>query len=453
MKIYNTLTKKIEEFEPINPPKVGMYTCGPTVYDHMHIGNLRTFIFSDVLRRTLEANRYEVKSVQNITDIEDKIIKRAAEKEMTTQELTNEYTKYFLEDINKLNIKSQSIQPKATEHVGQMIKYIEELINKGLAYVEEDGSVYFDISEFPDYGKLSGLDKRSLKTGTRILSDEYSKDDVQDFALWKAVGPSEVGWDSPWGRGRPGWHIECSVMSQQYLGDTLDIHTGGIDLLFPHHENEIAQAQGKTGNKFVKYFVHGEHMLIDGKKMSKSLGNYLTLRNLEAKGYDPLSLRYLFLTAHYRDKINFTYEALSGAQNTLNKIRQEIRGWGPKNGLSQQSKEDVGQFWQRFLEAASHDLNLPKALAVMHEMLKSGVSTYQKAEVLLKMDSVLGLSLDEYLGKPLEVSSEVTKLVEKRETIRKSGDFKESDRLRKEIKNLGYEVEDTPQGPRVKKVS
>lgn len=451
MRLYNTLSRKVEEFEPLNPPKVGLYTCGPTVYDNPHIGNLRTFIFSDVLRRVLEANEYEVTSVQNITDIDDKIIKRATEKEMTIQELADEYTRYFLEDISKLNIKPQSIQPKATEHIGQMVKYIEELVGKGLAYVEEDGSVYFDISELPDYGKLSGLEKDKLKTGTRILSDEYSKRDAQDFALWKAVNPDEVGWDSPWGKGRPGWHIECSVMSQEYLGESFDIHAGGVDLLFPHHENEIAQSEGKTGKPFVKLFVHGEHLLVDGKKMSKSLNNFYTLKDLETKGFDPLSFRYLMLTAHYRDKINFTWEALSGAQNTLNKIRDEIRGWSLENGLSQQPKDDVGQFWQRFLEAASHDLNLPKALAVMHEMLKSGVSTNQKAEIILKMDEILGLGFEEYLGKPLEVSQEVMELVEKRENARKSGDFDKSDKLRKEIKDLGYEVEDTPGGARVKK--
>ncbi len=457
MKLYNTLSRKVEDFIPLNPSKVGMYTCGPTVYDHMHIGNLRTFIFSDVLRRVLEANGFEVKSVQNITDIDDKIIKRAKEKEVSTQKLADEYTNFFLQDMLKLNIKPVHVQPKATEHVGQMVKYIEELIKKDLAYVEKDGSVYFDISKFPSYGKLSSLETRTLKTGTRILSDEYSKRDAQDFALWKAVNSDEAGWDSPWGKGRPGWHIECSVMSQEYLGNTFDIHAGGVDLLFPHHENEIAQSEGKTGKLFVKYFVHGEHMFIDGKKMSKSLGNYLTLRDIEEKGFDSLALRYLFLTAHYRDKINFTWEALSGAQNTLEKIREEIRGWdlpagrqGPPIGLIEQSKEDVGQFWQRFLEAANNDLNLPQALAVMHEMLKSDAPLPQKAEQLLQMDTILGLGLDEYLGKPLEVPTEVMELVEKRENVRKSGNFEESDKIRKEIKKLGYEVEDTADGPKIK---
>jgi len=443
LKIFNTLTRKIEDFKPLNPPKVSMYTCGPTVYDYMHIGNLRTFVFSDLLRRTMEANGFGVTLIQNITDIEDKIIKRAKEKNIETKELTEEYTKYFLEDINKLNIIPANNYPKATEHIQKMVKYIEELIEKGLAYVEKDGSVYFDISEFPEYGKLSQLDKRELKTGTRVLSDEYSKDEVQDFALWKSVGPEEVGWDSPWGRGRPGWHIECSVMSQEYLGDTLDIHAGAVDLIFPHHENEIAQSEGKTGNKFVNYFVHGEHLLVDGKKMSKSDNNFYTLKDLEEKGIEPLALRYLFLTAHYRESQNFTWESLRAAQNTLNRIREEIRLW-------EQPKGDTGEFWQKFLEAANNDLGIPQSVAVLHELIRNHDTISSASDDLLAMDKILGLGLDQYLGKPLEIPNEVMELVEKRENVRKSGNFEESDNLRKQIKDLGFEVLDTADGPKIK---
>lgn len=443
LKLFNTLTKRKEEFTPLNPPKVGMYTCGPTVYDHMHIGNLRTFILSDILRRTMEVSGFEVRAVQNITDIDDKIIQRAKEKNVSIQELADEYTKYFLEDTLKLNIKSPTIQPKATEHIGQMIKYIEELIKKGLAYVEEDGSVYFDISKFPGYGKLSGLESRTLKTGTRVLSDEYSKDDVQDFALWKAAGPDEVSWDSPWGKGRPGWHIECSVMSQQYLGDTFDIHVGGIDLLFPHHENEIAQSEGKTGKTFVGYFVHAEHLLVDGKKMSKSLNNFYKLSELVERGIDPLAYRYLVLTADYKDRLNFTWESLGAAQNALNNLKNEIRAW-------EQPKDNTSQFWQEFIEAARNDLNMPQALSFLHQMVSSDIETSQKSRDLLEMDKILGLGLDEYLGKPLEVPGEVQELLEKREDARKSGDFEKSDEIRKQIKDLGFEVEDTPTGPKVR---
>lgn len=446
LKLFNTLTRKIEEFKPIDKSQIGIYTCGPTVYDFMHIGNLRTFIFSDLLLRTLIANGLKVKTVRNITDIDDKIIKKAREKEMSIEELTKDYTQAFFEDLEKLNILPVDVNPKATEYIGEMINYIDELIKKGFAYQEKDDSVYFDISKFEGYGKLSQIDKGQLKTGTRVLSDEYTKEDVQDFALWKAVLANEFGYDSPWGKGRPGWHIECSVMSQEYLGDTFDIHVGGIDLLFPHHENEIAQSEGKTGKKFVNYFVHGEHILVDSQKMSKSLKNFYTLADLEEQGFDPRSLRYLYLTAHYRDKLNFTFSSLQASANALNNLKSEIRAW-------EQPKGDVGQFWQRFLEAASSDLNMPQAVAVMWELVKSDMPTSQKAKDLLEMDQILGLGLKEYLGKPVEVPSEVMELVEKRENARKSGNFAESDELRKEIKELGFEIKDTPNGPRIKSLT
>ncbi|MEK7617337.1 MAG: cysteine--tRNA ligase [Patescibacteria group bacterium] len=445
LKLYNSFSRKIEDFQPINASHVGMYTCGPTVYDFMHIGNLRTFTFSDILHRTLKSNGYEVKLVENITDIDDKIISRAKERRITTAELVDEYTKYFQEDILKLNMLSVSVQPKATEHIGKMIKFIEELIKKGYAYVTEDGSVYFDISKFSDYGKLSQLDKRSIQTGTRILSDEYTKDNVQDFALWKSEEKTEVGWDSPWGWGRPGWHIECSVMSQEYLGDTFDIHAGGIDLLFPHHENEIAQSEGRTGKKFVNYFVHGEHILVDGEKMSKSLNNFFTLKDLEEKGFDPLALKYLFLTAHYRDKLNFTWKSLEAAQNTLNNLREIIRDWDePKIGCS--------DFETRFMESINNDLNAPQALAILWGMIRSDYPTSAKAKTILEMDEVLGLKLEDYLGKKIEVPEEVMHLVRKREQARNTGDFKGADKLRKQVKKMGYQIEDTPSGPKVKSV-
>lgn len=450
LKLFNTLSRKIEEFKPISPPKVGMYTCGPTVYDYMHIGNLRTFILADILYRVLKANEYEVKHVQNITDIDDKIIVRAKERNISIKELADEFTKYFLEDIKNLNIISPNVQPKATEHVEKMVKFIEELIKKGLAYTEKDGSVYFDISKFPSYGKLSGLQGETLRTGTRILSDTYEKENVQDFALWKAVGADEVGWDSPWGKGRPGWHIECSVMSEEYLGGgeqsrTIDIHVGGVDLMFPHHENEIAQCEGKSGKPFVKYFIHGEHLLVDGQKMSKSLNNFFRLKDLEDKKLDPLAFRYLVLTAHYRDKINFTWESLQAAQNALNNLREIIRDW---SHFAEASWDD--NYYHKFMDAINNDLNMPQAIAVLWEVVKSNEPTENKAASLLKMDQILGLNLEDYLGKPLEISKEIMELVEKRETARKSRDFKKSDEIRKEIKKLGYEIEDTPNGPKIK---
>jgi len=452
VKLYNFLTHKIEDFEPINALNVGFYSCGPTAYDFVHIGNLRTFIFEDILQKVLETEGFEVKRVMNITDIDDKIIKGAKEKGESIQEFSAPFEHAFMEDLARLNIKYANVFPKATEHIGHMIKYIEELIKKALAYVEKDGSVYFDISKFPNYGKLSGLENRELKSGTRILSDEYKKDDAQDFALWKAVEPAEVGYDSPWGRGRPGWHIECSVMSQEYLGETFDIHSGGVDLIFPHHENEIAQSEGKTGKKFVNFFVEGEHLLVDGQKMAKSANNFYKLIDVEEKGFDPLALRYLFLTAHYRDKLNFTWESLTATQNALNNLREQIRGWKEDNSLLDQSNLDTNPFWQRFLEAASNDLNMPQAVGVLWDMVHSSESISIKSKIILEMDKILGLELDKYLGKQVEVPEGITKLLNMREKARKSGDFKESDKLRAEIKKLGYEVEDTPTGPKIKQV-
>ena len=451
MKLYNFLHRKVEEFIPLKSP-VGMYSCGPTTYDFVHIGNLRTFIFEDVLQRVLEANGLEVKRVMNITDIDDKIIKGAKDAGLPIEEFSKPYEKVFMEDLSKLNIKYANVYPKATEHIGHMIKYIEELIKKGLAYARE-GSVYFDISESPGYGKLTGLENISLKEGTRISSDEYTKDDVQDFALWKSVESTEVGYDSPWGRGRPGWHIECSVMSQEYLGNTFDIHAGGVDLIFPHHENEIAQAEGKTGEKFVNFFVEGEHLLVDGAKMAKSKGNFYKLKDLEEKGIEPVVFRYLTLTAHYRDKLNFSWESLQGAHNALNNLREKIRGWNEEIGLSEQSNLGDNLFWQRFFESVNNDLNLPQAVAVLWEMVNSDTTTPGRSKVLLEMDKILGLNLDQYLGKTIEIPEGVQKLIGRREEARKTGNFKESDKLRHEIKKLGYEILDTESGPKIKKTN
>ncbi len=444
LKIYNTLSRKIEEFIPLNPPKVGMYTCGPTVHDYQHIGNFRTAIFSDVLTRTLNANGYELKTVRNITDIEDKIIKKSAEKNISPDELTKEYTKIYFEDLDKLNILPVDVSPKATEHIEAMIKYIEVLIKKDYAYTEKDGSVYFDITKFPEYGKLSQLDKRELKTGTRILSDEYDKENIQDFALWKGVKSDEFGYNSPWGKGRPGWHIECSVMSQQNLGDTFDIHAGGIDLLFPHHENEIAQSEAKTGQPFVNFFIHAEHLMIEGKKMAKSLNNFYTLKDIEDKRIESLAFRYLVLTAHYRDKLNFTWESLQAAQNALNNLRETVRSWDSGGSVNQ-------EFLDKFMDALNNDLNTPQALAVLHELVKSDISSGEKSATILELDNILGLGLEEFVAKQIEVPSKVLELVEKREQARAEKNFEKSDEIRKEIIAMGYEVEDTSGGPKVKK--
>jgi cysteinyl-tRNA synthetase len=441
MKIYNTLSHQLEEFKPQKPPIVTLYTCGPTVYNFMHIGNLRTFVFSDILFRTLTYNGFEVEAAENITDIDDKIIKKAKEEGKKIGEITKEYTKYFLEDIRKLSINPENLkeQPRASEYVEKMIVYIQVLLEKGVAYTEKDGSVYFDISKFPNYGKLSGVEKRELKSGTRMLSDEYTKDDVQDFALWKAVQADEVGYDSPWGKGRPGWHIECSVMSQSILGNKLDIHTGGIDLVFPHHENEIAQSEAKTGESpFVKYWIHGAHMLVDGKKMSKSLRNFYTLSEIIDKGFDPLSLRYLFLQTHYRQEMNFTFEALTAAQNALNRLRKEISAYD-------QSSSTIQEYENQFMDAINDDLNMPNALAVLWDVVRSGKPNQEKAATVFKFDEVLGLSLKDaklIVEKEEVVPTEVKKLLEERETLRKEKKYDEADEIREKIIEMGFKVED-----------
>lgn len=437
MKLYNSLSRSIEEFVPLNSPQVGMYTCGPTVYDFMHIGNLRTFVLSDLLLRTLKFNNYKVKAVENITDIDDKIIARANEKGTSVSEIADEFTKFFIQDASRLNISvDEIISPKATEYIPQMIDYIEDLIEKGFAY-EQDSSVYFDISKFENYGKLSGVESRELKTGTRSLSDNYEKDDVQDFALWKK--DSENGVESPWGLGRPGWHIECSVMSQENLGDTFDIHVGGIDLLFPHHENEIAQSEAKTGEKFANYFVHGAHLFVDGKKMSKSLGNFYTLKDLKEKGFEPLALRYLYFQTHYRQEMNFTWESLQASQNALIKLRNEVTD--EKNGI-------ISAQWERkFLNAINDDLNMPQALAIVWEMLKSDVLPEDKVATLLAMDKVLGLGLGEKPEKEkIEIPAKVLELVHEREKYRKDRRYEQADQRRNTIRKMGFDIVDKEDG-------
>lgn len=457
-KLYNTLSRKIEDFVPINPPTVGMYTCGPTVYDYQHIGNFRTMALSDILYRTLKYNGFEVKSVRNITNIDDKIMKGAAEKRLPISEYSKEYTRLFFEDTAKLNILPVDVTTYATEYVGKMVEYIKELIEKDYAYVEADGSVYFDISKFPGYGKLSRLDKRTVKSGTRVLSDEYPKDNVQDFALWKSVREDErEGYNSPWGRGRPGWHIECSVMSQGNLGDSFDIHVGGVDLIFPHHENEIAQSEAKSGKPFVRYWVHGEFLNVDGGKMSKSLGNFYTLGDVEKKGFRPLALRYFYLTAHYRAVLNFTWEALENAQNSLDKLRNKMGALQqPSKGVVFKGAVGCAEYEQKFLEAINDDLNMPVALAVMWKLIDDkDLPARARLVSLLRFDKVLGLKLDEVttdIIDIIELPKEVQELVAKREKLREEQRFAQADEIRQKIERIGYNIEDTPESVKVKSI-
>ena len=468
MQIYNFLSRKVEEFGPIKSGEVGLYTCGPTVYDYVHIGNWRTFVFEDVLKRALVFNGYQVRHVMNITDIDDKIIKKAQDQKVDFRQITKKYEKEFFEDLGKLNILPADSYPCATKHIDSMIGLVAALLKKGIAYKGDDG-VYFSVEKFKDYGKLSGLGKRKLKKGARISADLYDKESWSDFALWKFKKKGEPSWDAPFGEGRPGWHIECSAMSMKYLGETfdpfgklrvngehgrtIDIHTGGVDLLFPHHENEIAQSEAATGKKFVNIWMEGEHLLVGGEKMAKSLGNIYTLYDLEKKGFDPLALRYLFLTAHYRSKLNFTWKSLESAQNALCNLREEVASWeepniGRSDSESLQTRMSCAGYENDFRDAIDSDLDLPKALSVMWEMVKSDYPTSARHQSLLVMDQVLGLGLDKI--KKLELPKGAKELLEKREELRKQGEFDQSDKMRKELLEMGVAVEDTPQGSKWK---
>lgn len=472
LKLYNFLSRKIEEFAPLNPPNVGIYTCGPTVYDYTHIGHLRKYTGDDLLKRLLLANGFEVKHVMNITDVghltsdadqgDDKLEKGAKARGQTVWEVAKFFEEYFFRSTQKVNILMPNIVAKATDHIGEQIKLVQKLEKNGFTY-QTDEAIYFDISKFPNYTKLSGQKLTEKETGARkgVVVDPKKKN-PQDFAIWFfTVGRflnHQMKWPSPWGEGFPGWHLECSAMSMGYLGDTIDIHTGGIDHIPVHHTNEIAQSEAATGKQFVRFWVHHEFLLVDGEKMSKSKKNFYTIDDVKKRGFDPLALRYLFLTTHYRDKLNFTWESLGAAQNALNNLREVIREWVslgvnvPHTWGVKGRHVGNNEYEQRFLEAVNNDLNTPQALAIMWDMVKSDYPTSAKAESILKVDQILGLGLDEYLGKPLEIPTEVMELVEKREVLRKAGDFEKADLLRKQIKKIGYQVEDTSKGPRVKSV-
>lgn len=476
LKLYNTLSRKKQVFQPLRDKKVGLYICGPTVYDFAHLGNLRTYIFEDILRRTLEHNGYQVKQVMNITDVEDKIIKRAKKENKNIYKITKPFTKIFFADIKKLNIKKAEIYPKATNHIREMIGLIQLLIKKGVAYQGKDKSIYFNVGKFGNYGRLSELKKREIKIGARIAADEYNKKEARDFVLWKTkkhewpriktrmatnkfvVIDSEPAWQSPWGWGRPGWHIECSAMAMKYLGNTLDIHAGAVDLIFPHHENEIAQSEAATGKKFVNYWIHGEHLLVDNQRMAKSLGNFYTLRNLENKKFNPLAFRYLVLTSHYRSKLNFTWKSLAAGQNALDNLYNEFRNSILRTSDVQNidinfRTSDVKKLKYRksFMTAVNDDLNTPKALTIVWQVIKDKrISPTDKKQLLLEFNQVLGLNLDKI--KSLKIPQKIKQLATKREKLRVNKQFIQADRLRKKIEALGYIIEDTASGPRVSQI-
>jgi len=451
--LHNTLTRKKEEFIPIHPGKVGIYSCGPTVYWFAHIGNMRAFLFADLLCRTLRFNGLEVKQVMNITDVghltgdlddgEDKMIVAMKREGKSAAEIAEFYTQAFFADVDRLNIVRADVYPRATQHIAEQIEMVQQLEKNGFTYQTSDG-IYFDTAKLADYGKLSGQKAEDKKAGMRVEMGE--KRNATDFALWK-FSPTDVKrdmeWPSPWGVGFPGWHIECSAMSKKYLGVPFDIHTGGIDHIAVHHENELAQTEGAEGKLEANYWMHNDFITVDGGKMSKSLGNLFTIDDLMAKGYDPLVFRYLCLQAHYRSKLNFTFEGLDAAKNALNRLQQTVREWDSPSG-------DCEELEQKFLEAISDDLNTSEALAVVWQLVESDHLTSAKAKTLLKFDQVLGLNLNLFVGRAIEIPDAVQQLVKERETARAEKNWKQSDELRDEIASLGFIVEDAANGTIVK---
>ena len=457
MNFYNSLTRRQEAFQPLQPGKVGLYTCGPTVYNFAHIGNFRAYVFEDVLRRSLEFCGYQVVQVMNLTDVDDKTIRGAREQGVSLDAFTRPFKDAFFDDLKTLGIKSAEHYPAATDHIPEMIRLVERLFERGLAYRSDDGSVYFSVAKFDGYGKLAHLDREGMRHGVRIASDEYEKDAVGDFAVWKAWDEKDggVAWDSPWGRGRPGWHIECSAMSMKYLGESFDIHTGGIDNLFPHHENEIAQAEGATGKPFVHTWLHCAHLRVNGEKMSKSLGNFFTLRDLLEKGYTGREIRYVLIAGHYRQPLNFTFDALSAARSALARIDEFTRLLEDKAAgaaVRGEAPEWVAEMLDAFRAAVADDLNMAEALAAVHRLVGRGnkeaaegalapAAAAQALAALGRMDAVLNV-----LARPqAPVPAEVAALAEERAAARKSRDWAASDRLRNAIADLGWAVKDTPE--------
>ncbi len=461
IRFFNTMARRVEDFHAIQPGKVGLYTCGPTVYNFAHIGNFRAYTFEDVLCRTLRLAGYEVKQVMNLTDVDDKTIRDSQAEKIPLKVFTARYIQAFFEDLKALRIVPAAVYPAATEHISEMIALIEKLFEKGFAYQAEDKSVYFAIDKFQAYGKLANIDRENQRAGVRIKTDEYAKDSVADFALWKAWDEKDgdVVWDSPWGKGRPGWHIECSAMAMKYLGPTFDIHTGGIDNMFPHHEDEIAQSEGANGVKYVDYWLHCAHLMVNGEKMSKSLGNFFTLRDLAGQGRSGREIRYVLLGTHYRKKLNFTFEALDQAREALKKFDdcfarlKMVAGDGTGDAAATPAADDATA---KFKAAMFDDLNTAEASAAIfglfHDANKlleadrlSNIGAAAILEAFRTFDRVWGC-LDVDAAVPAAVPTEVEALAAARAAARQNRDFAESDRLRDELKQLGYAVEDIPGG-------
>ena len=465
---FNTLGRRLEPLETLVPGQVRIYTCGPTVYDRAHIGNLRTFLFEDLLNRSLELMGYEVTQVMNLTDVDDRTIQRSQETGVSLEEITAPVTEAFFADLDALAIRRAAEYPRATEHIPEMISLIERLIDAGYAY-ESEGSIFFRIAEDEDYGRLSGFDLGQVRQGERVVSDDYEKEDVRDFVLWKAAKPDEPSWDSPWGAGRPGWHIECSAMSMKYLGESFDIHCGGVDNIFPHHENEIAQSESATGKPFAHTWIHAEHLISDGQKMSKSLGNFYTLGDLLEKGASARAIRYLMLSVHYRDKLNFTLEALEAANGALRRLDEmRFRLDHASEGDSGESRlrDKAEQMVEGFAAALENDLNVSEALAALFGLVREvNTAIDQNALVVGDKDHVTGAlaRVDQVLNvlDPEVWRDEATEdgladedidaLVAERDQARADRDWARADEIRDQLQAAGIVLEDARDGTRWKR--
>lgn len=467
LKLYNTETRQKEELVPQDDNTVRMYTCGPTVYNYAHIGNFRTYIFEDLLRRAIQFFGFKLFHVMNLTDVEDKTIRGALENKLSLAGYVQPYIDAFFEDLDTLGIQRAEAYPRATDYIPQMIAIISSLVEKGVAYQGTDGGVYFSIAQFPSYGRLSHLHLGELQAGAsqRVEADEYEKENVADFVLWKAYDPERDGqvvWESPFGRGRPGWHIECSAMAISLLGESFDIHVGGVDNMFPHHENEIAQSECHTGKRFSRYWLHSEHLLVDGRKMSKSKGNFYTLRDLLKQGYTGREVRYMLLQTHYRTQLNFTFEGLNGVRSTFERLKDflfRLRNL-PKGAAKVSVDALIEDSFRSFTAALGDDLNISLALAALFELVRQ-VNTLCDAEqlsfsegekviaFLREIDCVLGVI-------PFEIEEafpeELLFALQKREEARQQKNWKEADFFRDQITSAGFAIEDTAQGPRLKKV-
>lgn len=458
---YNTLTRKKEKFVPIDEKEIRIYSCGPTVYKDATIGNMRTNIFQDVLRKVLRYNGYKIKHAMNITDVghlvsdgdegEDKMLKSAREENKAPEEIANHYTKLFFDDLKNLNLETPEIICKATDHIQDMLKYVEKLVEKGYAY-ETSTAIYFDISKLDKYPVLSNLNLEDQKAGARVEVDPEKKN-PQDFALWiKAPENHLMKWDSPWGPSYPGWHIECSAMGQKYLGEQFDIHTGGIDLIPTHHENEIAQSKGYCGKIPARYWLHGEYLLIDGGKMSKSLGNVYLIKDIIDKGYDPLVYKLFTYSSHYRNKLNFTWDGIEATSKSLERLKNGYKAH--LDGTDKIEDSKIIEYEERFHKAINDDLNMPFSMGVVWEVVRNEKKSPKLAELLLKFDTILGLKIDEETKQDKvqdEIPEEILKLVEERNIARANKDWAKSDELRDKIQEKGFKVIDSKEGTRIEK--